>query len=83
MHVPAGLEGRDHLLRDRDLGAIARISPGARVAPLDPEHAKALTAVSREKPLWSKEKLNPELLLAPEGASAPNFVRLEARLNRG
>ena len=41
VHVPAGLERRDHLLRDRDLGAIARVSSGAGVTPLDPEHAKA------------------------------------------
>src|SRR3954447_2697803 len=41
VHVPAGLEHRNRLLRDRDLGAIARVSSGARVTPLDPEHAKA------------------------------------------
>src|SRR5215210_4522354 len=41
VHVPARLEGRDHLFGDRDFGAIARVSPGAGVARPDPEHAKA------------------------------------------
>ena len=31
----------DHLLGDRDLGAIARVASGAGVARLDREHAKA------------------------------------------
>src|SRR4051794_17659348 len=41
MHVPAGLESRNYPLGHPDLGAIARISSGAGLAPLDPEHAKA------------------------------------------
>src|SRR3954468_5717743 len=36
VHVPARLEGRDHLFGDRDFGAIARVSPGAGVARPDP-----------------------------------------------
>ena len=41
VHVPAGLKHRERFLGDRDLGAIARVSSGARLAPLDPEHTKA------------------------------------------
>ena len=41
VHVPARLEGRDHLFGDRDFGAIARVSPGACVAHLDREDSEA------------------------------------------
>ena len=40
VHVAAGLERRNHLLGHRDLGTIARVSSGARLARLDREHAK-------------------------------------------
>ena len=41
VHIAAGLKGREHLLGDWDLAAVARVSSGARLARLDPEHTKA------------------------------------------
>src|SRR4051795_248194 len=41
MHVPAGLEGRGHFLRHRNLRAVAWIASGAWLARLGREHAEA------------------------------------------
>src|SRR4051794_28027763 len=52
VHVPAGLEGGKHLLGDRDLAAIARVSSGAGPALLDREYPEVaqLYSIPRAKP---------------------------------